>query len=140
MSYALRISRRDRTRSIRGLMPSSVEMARDSSNAYRDVRRNWFKPSDITSMRNPIPIGVTIAARNTQKLSLSATTATLIPTAKDITTISEPSILPIQTGQSSSAKMVSISRAQAGPCSSCPACGSSGGICVLILNLLNPNS
>ncbi len=107
--YAFNISRRDSTRSIRGRMPSSLEMARDWSNAYRDVRRNRFKTSDITSMRNPIPIGVTIAARNTQKLSLFASTATLIPRAKEITTISEPSILPTQTGQSSSAKKLSIS-------------------------------
>jgi len=46
--YALSISRRDNTRSINGLMPSSLEMARDSSSRAMALARS---PSASRSLR-----------------------------------------------------------------------------------------
>ena len=40
LSYAFRISRRDSTRSIKGLMPSSLEMAKDSSSRATALGRS----------------------------------------------------------------------------------------------------
>ena len=45
--YALNISRRDRTRSIKGRMPNSLEMAKDSSSRDIALRRRSVESQEV---------------------------------------------------------------------------------------------
>ncbi len=55
--HAFKISRLDSTRSIRGRMPSSLDMARDSSSRYMVSARyvspsRWSKQSELLNFRS----------------------------------------------------------------------------------------